>query len=346
MTLGGLLYFGHTSSRCFGHTKICYFPAPTENGRLSATGYSSGFSPIPIARQKTIPKGVLKAVLSDDVTLKLAEHINSDMEVRHVFLISGKRNKQHVVQEMLLATNEYLIPSQVTKAKLCKWIVECIVEYDVEWEKEVSTEEKDGGSKKSGQDNLADDSHKLAWVHLMREARALTVTVEDRPGSAQKKKKALFNGLMGRIITPSLSALLPSIAGKSLATSRRLHRRPWGPPLRLLRAPWHRNSGTEGCKRPAARRVCVQAGPTDGLRENSSLSLSLSLSLSQSLSFFPSFPLSPSPSLSLLSLSFSCALSPSLPLPLPLSFFLSFSLSQPLPNPPIQQHGTTHWGNV
>ena len=127
--------------------------------------------PIPIARQKTVPKGGHKAVLTDDVKLKLAQHISSELDVRHVLLISGKRNKQHVVDEMLVLTNEYLFPSQITKPTLSKWIVECIAEC-VEWEAELSTEEKDGGSKKSGQDNMPDDSHKLAWVQLMREARA------------------------------------------------------------------------------------------------------------------------------------------------------------------------------
>ena len=137
------------------------------------------------------------------------------MEVRHALLISGKRNKQHVVEEMLTATNEYLTPSQITKATLSKWIVECIAEC-VEWEKEVSIEEKDGGSKKSGQDNLADDSHKLAWMQLMREARALTVEVE---GSAQKRQKVRFNGLTGKIITPSLPAPRPSIAVAAVPTA-------------------------------------------------------------------------------------------------------------------------------
>ncbi len=61
--------------------------------------------PIPIARLKTVSKGVPKASFSDDMKLKIAEHINSDIEVRHVFLISGKRNEQHVVDEMLVATN-------------------------------------------------------------------------------------------------------------------------------------------------------------------------------------------------------------------------------------------------
>jgi hypothetical protein len=53
------------------------------------------------------------------------QHISS-VEVRHALLISGKRNKQHVVEEKLTATNEYLTPSQITKATLSKWIVECI----------------------------------------------------------------------------------------------------------------------------------------------------------------------------------------------------------------------------
>ncbi len=34
---------------------------------------------IPVARQKSIPKRVPKAILSDDVKLKLAQHINSEM---------------------------------------------------------------------------------------------------------------------------------------------------------------------------------------------------------------------------------------------------------------------------
>ena len=122
--------------------------------------------------------------------------------------------------EMLVLTNEYLFPSQITKPTLSKWIVECIAEC-VEWEAELSTEEKDGGSKKSGQDNMPDDSHKLAWVQLMSEARALTV--EDRPGSAQKKQEVKFDGLTGKTITPSLSA--PSCLPRATATRSR--RRTW-----------------------------------------------------------------------------------------------------------------------
>jgi hypothetical protein len=101
--------------------------------------------PIPIARQKTGQKGGPKAVLTDDVKLKLAQHISSELDARHVLLISGKRGKNHVVDEMLELTNEYLFPSQITKATLNKWIFECIAEC-VEWEAEFSTEEKDGGS--------------------------------------------------------------------------------------------------------------------------------------------------------------------------------------------------------
>jgi hypothetical protein len=82
---------------------------------LLNTAVDSVHIPIAHPSQKTVPNGVQKAVLSDDVTLKLAEHIKAKMEVRHVLLISGNRNKQHVVEEMLLAKNEYLIPSQITK---------------------------------------------------------------------------------------------------------------------------------------------------------------------------------------------------------------------------------------
>ncbi len=172
--------------------------------------------PIPIARQKTDQKGGPKAVLTDDVKLKLAQHISSELDARHVLLISGKRDKNHVVDEMLELTNEYLVPSQITKATLNKWIFECIAEC-VEWEAEFSIEEKNGGSKKSGQDNMPDDSHKVARVQLMREAKARSD--EDRPGSAQKKQRVQFNGLTGKIITPSLFAPRPSIAGTSAPTA-------------------------------------------------------------------------------------------------------------------------------
>ncbi len=49
---------------------------------------------------------------------------------------------------MLVLTNEYLFPSQITKLNLSKWIVECIAEF-VEWEAKLATKEKDGSLKKS-----------------------------------------------------------------------------------------------------------------------------------------------------------------------------------------------------
>ncbi len=58
-----------------------------------------------------------------------------------------------MVDKMCELTYEYLFPSQITKATLNTWIFECIAEC-VEWEAEFSTEEKDGGSKKGGQDNM------------------------------------------------------------------------------------------------------------------------------------------------------------------------------------------------
>jgi hypothetical protein len=170
---------------------------------------------IPIARQKSGPKAGQKSALSDDVKLKLAQHISSDLEIRHVLLIPGKRNKQHVITELLDHTNEYLTPMNITKATLNKWLVDCIAEC-LEWEVEFATEEKDGGSRKSGQDNLPDDAHKQAWVQLMREARALTA--KDQTESAQVRKKSKFNLLTGKVITPSLPAPRPSIAGPAAPT--------------------------------------------------------------------------------------------------------------------------------
>jgi hypothetical protein len=122
----------------------------------------------------------------------------------------------HVIEELLAHTNEYLTPVTITKATLNKWLGECILEC-VEWEAEQLTEEKDGGSKKSGQDNMPDDSHKLAWVQLMRETRALTA--KHHLESVQSKKKCKFNGLTGKIITPSLPAPRPSIAGPAAPTA-------------------------------------------------------------------------------------------------------------------------------
>ncbi len=147
--LGGKVVSPKQDSRCFGETKTVTSLHPLKMADSVPLDTAVDVVPTPGVRLKNVPKGVPKAVLSDDVKLKLAEHIHSDMEVRHVLHISGKRNKQHVVEKMLTATNEYLTPSQITKATLSKWIVECIAEC-VDWEKEVSIEEKDGGSKKSG----------------------------------------------------------------------------------------------------------------------------------------------------------------------------------------------------
>ena len=73
-------------------------------------------------------------------------------------------------------------------------------------------------SKKSGQDNIPDEPHKLAWVQLMRETRV----VKDREESFQKKKKPRFNGLTGKITTPSIPVPRPSIAGATAPTAAEL----------------------------------------------------------------------------------------------------------------------------
>jgi hypothetical protein len=114
--LGGNVISPKQGSRCFGQTKIVTSESlhPLKMADSVPLDSAVDLVPIPGVRLKNVPKGVPKAVLSDDVKLKLAEHINSDMEVRHVLLISGKRNKLHVVEEMLTATNEYLTPSQIT----------------------------------------------------------------------------------------------------------------------------------------------------------------------------------------------------------------------------------------
>ena len=85
-------------------------------------GKAVGSAPIPIvlhiARQKTGPKVGQKSALSDDVKLKLAQHISSEFDTRHVLLISGKRGKNHVVDEMLvLKTNisfHHRLPRQLS----------------------------------------------------------------------------------------------------------------------------------------------------------------------------------------------------------------------------------------
>ena len=71
---------------------------------------------------------------------------------------------------MLALTNEYLTPKIIVKATLNRWLAECIAEC-LEWEAKLSTEKRDAGSKKSGQDKMPDDAHKVTWVQLMRESR-------------------------------------------------------------------------------------------------------------------------------------------------------------------------------
>jgi len=67
-------------------------------------------------------------LLSDDVKLKLAEHISSGLDIRYVLLIPVKKNKQHITAELLDLINEYLTPVRVTKHTLNKWLADCIVE--------------------------------------------------------------------------------------------------------------------------------------------------------------------------------------------------------------------------
>jgi hypothetical protein len=166
--------------------------------------------PSPIEHLTTGHKGGQKSSLSDDVKLKLAQDISSQLDIRHIVLIPEKRNKTHVIEELLALTNEYLTPITVNKATLNKWLVDFMQEC-VDWKAELLTEEKDGGSKKRRQDNLPDDSHKLAWVQLMRDIRALTV--KDRPESGHSKKRCKLNGLTCKIITSSLPESRSSIAG-------------------------------------------------------------------------------------------------------------------------------------
>ena len=65
------------------------------------------------------PKAGHKNLLSDDVKLKLAEHISSDLDVRYILLIPGKRNKQHVTAELLALINDYLNSQQMACGLHC-----------------------------------------------------------------------------------------------------------------------------------------------------------------------------------------------------------------------------------
>jgi len=81
--------------------------------------------PIPIARLKSGPKSGVKSALSDDVRLKLAQHINSELEIRHVLLIQGKRNKSHVMDEHEAYIMRFIITPRIRhKIKSPQHIVE------------------------------------------------------------------------------------------------------------------------------------------------------------------------------------------------------------------------------
>jgi hypothetical protein len=97
--------------------------------------------PVAISRQKTGPKAQAgnKSMLTDDVELKLAEYISSDLDIRYVLVIAGRRNKEHTTDELLALVNDYITPSTIGKPTLNKWLAECIVE-SVEWEEELTTD--------------------------------------------------------------------------------------------------------------------------------------------------------------------------------------------------------------
>ena len=84
--------------------------------------------PSPIEHLTNSRKGGQKSSLSDDVKLKLAQDISSQLDIRHIVLIPEKRNKTHVIEELLALTNEYLTPITVNKATLNKWLVDCMQE--------------------------------------------------------------------------------------------------------------------------------------------------------------------------------------------------------------------------
>ncbi len=167
--------------------------------------------PEPIVRQKTGPKGAQSA-LSVDIKLKLAEIITNEFEKLHVVLISGKRNQANAIEDILQKLHEYMVPVTISKVTLKRWLSECVKECLL-WEEEYATEEKDGGSKKSGQDNIQDEPHKLAWVQLMRDVREQI----DRAEHVQRTKKQKFN--FAPKSAPSVfPAPRPSIAGAAAPT--------------------------------------------------------------------------------------------------------------------------------
>jgi hypothetical protein len=81
------------------------------------------------------PKAGSKSAVTDDIKLKLAEHISSDLVIRHLTLISRKRNKAQVMDEPFQHIKEYINPITIHKPTLSKWLVE-IMDECVEWEKE------------------------------------------------------------------------------------------------------------------------------------------------------------------------------------------------------------------
>ena len=162
--------------------------------------------PLALVRQKTGPKGS-QSGLGDDIKLKLAEFITDDFEALHVVLISGKRNQASALEDLLQKLLEYMVPVTIAKVTLKRWLAECMKECLV-WEEEYSTEEKDGGSKKSGADNIREAPHKLAWVQLMRDVREQNNRVE-----ARKTKKSKFNHQPTTSAQSGIPAPRPSIAG-------------------------------------------------------------------------------------------------------------------------------------
>ncbi len=87
--------------------------------------------PSPIEHLTTGRKGGQKSSFSDDVKLKLAHDISSQLDIRHILLIPEKINKTHVIEELLAVTNEYLNPITVNKATLNKWLADCMALHEV-----------------------------------------------------------------------------------------------------------------------------------------------------------------------------------------------------------------------
>ncbi len=171
-------------------------------------GDDSTADPVPLSRQKTGPKCGMSA-LTDDMRQKLADFFADDLDIRYIGLVVGKRNQGHVIEELLKHVNDYIVPVTITRATLKRWLSACMNDCLV-WEEEIATEEKDGGSKKSGEDATPETPHKQAWVQLMRDVRERMDREE-----AQKKKKAKFNAPSALISTSPR----PYIASAAAPTS-------------------------------------------------------------------------------------------------------------------------------